>query len=117
MSRLRTFQGAEVIRVLGPDMFEAKVDLGFDIEHARRLRLLGVDADSLRDMNQDQIRRTCEFQRGRIEGKVVSLKVQRKGEHYYARVLYGNDETDLLEEMVAQGLVKKFERNGTNGDG
>lgn len=98
-------------------MFEVRVDLGFDIDHTRRVRLLGVDADFLREMNQEQTRKACEFLRGRIEGKNVGLKVQRKGEHYYARVNYGSDETDVLEEMVMQGLVKKFARNGGNGDG
>lgn len=97
-------------------MFEVKVDLGFDIEHTRRLRLLGVDSEALRTMDADNTRKAHEFLRTRIEGKVVGLRVQRKGEHYYARVLYGSDATDVLEEMVTLGLVSKFERNG-NGNG
>lgn len=112
MNRLRTFPEAEITRVVGPDMFEAKLDLGFDIEHTRRLRLLGVDSENLRAMQQDDIRKACDFLRGRIEGKIVMLKVQRKGEHYYARVVYGSDDTDVLDEMASMGLVQKFEKNG-----
>lgn len=116
MNRLRTFPEAEVVRVVGPDMFEVTVDLGFDIKHTRRLRLLGVDSDHLRGMNTDQMRKAHEFLRQRIEGETVGMRVQRKGEHYYARVAYGSDDTDVLEEMVELGLVQKFERNG-NGNG
>ena len=117
MNRLRTFPEAEVTRVVGPDMFEVMVDLGFDIRHTRRLRLLGVDSDHLRNMNTEGTRKAHEFLRTRIEGQVIGLKVQRKGEHYYARVTYGSDDTDVLEEMAGLGLVQKFERNGNGHDG
>lgn len=115
MAKQRMFPDAEITRVVGPDMFEARVNLGFDIDHTRRLRLLGVDSEHVRSLTQDSVRKAMEFLRDRIEGQLVTLKVQRKGEHYYARVCYGSHETDILDEMANHGLLKKFDRN--NGDG
>ena len=109
MSKQRLFPEALIERVIGPDMFEAVVDLGFDIKYTKRLRLLGVDSDYVRSLDTEGIRSAIAFFRDRVEGRTVELRVLRKGEYYYARVVYGADSTDLLEEMVIAGLLKKFE--------
>lgn len=101
-----------VTRVMGPDLFEAKVDLGFDIETTRRLKLAGIDSHHLRSLGQEEIQKATEFLRSRIEGQVVLIRPIRKGEHFYARVYYGPEESDLIDEMVMSGLVCRFERNG-----
>jgi hypothetical protein len=116
MIKQRSYSEVTVSRVLGPDMFEAAIDVGFDVIMTRRLRLLGVDSDHVRNMDPDNTRQAIEFFRGRVEGNKVELRVTRKGEYYYARVLYGSDNTDLLDEMSRSGLLRKFERNG-NGNG
>jgi hypothetical protein len=106
---------ATVTRVMGPDLFEAKVDLGFDIETTRRLKLAGVDSQHLRSLGQDDVQKATEFLRTRIEGQVVLIRPIRKGEHFYARVYYGPEESDLIDEMVLSGFLRRFDRNG-NGD-
>lgn len=110
----RTVTG-EVTRVMGPDLFEARVDLEFDITVTKRLKLAGVDSQHVRTMSGEDQTRATEFLRGRIEGKTVTLRPLRKGEHFYARVYYGPEESDILEEMVRSGMLKKFERNGDDG--
>ena len=103
---------AKITRVMGPDLFEAVVDLEFDITVTKRLKLSGVDSQHLRSLPEaDQLKAT-EFLRNRIEGETVILRPVRKGEHYYARVFYGVEESDILEEMVRSGMLRKFERNG-----
>ena len=104
---------AEVTRVMGPDLFEAKVDFEFDIMVLKRLKLSGVDSQHLRSMPETDQLKATEFLRNRIEGQMVLIRPLRKGEHYYARVYYGPEESDILEEMVRSGLLRKFERNGT----
>jgi len=106
---------AEVTRVMGPDMFEAKVDLEFDISVMKRLKLAGVDSHHLRSLSEDDQRKATEFLRNRIEGETVLIRPLRKGEHFYAKVMYGAEESDILDEMVRCGLLRKFDRNG-NGD-
>lgn len=105
---------AEVTRVMGPDMFEAKVDLEFDISVLKRLKLAGVDSQHLRGLSEEEQRRATEFLRSRIEGETVLIRPLRKGEHFYASVRYGTEEADVLDEMARSGLLRKF-RNG-NGD-
>ena len=118
MAKQRLYPEATISRVIGPDMFEATVDLGFDVIHTRRLRLIGVDSDHVRNLDPDGVKSAIEFFRSRVEGRQVELRILRKGEYYYARILYGSDSTDLLDEMVTVGLLKKFERsNNGNGNG
>ena len=103
---------AKVTRVMGPDLFEAEVDLEFDITVLKRLKLAGVDSQHLRALSELDQSKATEFLRGRIEGQAVLIRPLRKGEHYYAKVLYGPEESDILEEMVRSGLLRRFERNG-----
>ncbi len=103
---------AKVTRVLGPDLFEAEVDLGFDVTTSKRLKLASVDWDHLRSLGLNGQQKASEFLRQRVEGQEVVLRVVRRGEYFFAHVLYGPEERDLLDEMVGLGLLKKFERNG-----
>ena len=103
---------AKITRVMGPDLFEAEVDLEFDIKVTKRLKLAGVDTPYLRCMSAEDQTRATEFLRDRIEGKMVTLRPMRKGEHFYASVFYGAEESDVFEEMVRSGLLHRFERNG-----
>jgi endonuclease YncB( thermonuclease family) len=119
-NRLRTVD-AVVTRVIGPDMFEADVDLGFDVRAMRRLKLAGVNSAHLRKLNKDGTERAAQFLRSRIEGQSVVLKLIRSGDHFYAHVCYGPEERDVLEEMVTHGLLERFVVNrwndkGGNGD-
>jgi hypothetical protein len=104
--------GAKVTRVMGPDLFEAEVDLEFDITVLKRLKLAGVDSQHLRESSETDRIKATEFLRGRIEGQTVLIRPLRKGEHFYARVFYGPEESDILEEMARFGLLRRFERNG-----
>jgi len=113
MTKQRLYPEAMIARVIGPDMFEATVDLGFDVIHTRRLRLLGVDSDHVRNLDPDGVKSAIEFFRSRVEGHQVELRILRKGEYYYARIIYGSDSTDLLDEMVTVGLLKRFERSNS----
>ena len=103
---------AKVTRVMGPDLFESEVDLEFDITVLKRLKLAGVDSQHLRESSDADRLKATEFLRNRIEGQTVRIRPLRKGEHYYARVLYGPEESDILEEMIRSGLLSRFERNG-----
>ncbi len=107
---------ANVTRVMGPDMFESEIDLGFDVTITRRLKLAGVDSEHVRSLSQDDAQKAMEFLRSRVEGQSVVLRPSRKGEHFYTRVLYGSEESDILEEMTTLGLLKRFERNSNDGD-
>lgn len=101
---------ADVTRVMGPDLFEARIDLEFDIQVTRRLKLASVDSQHLRSMSPADVQRATEFLRSRIEGQRVLLRPMRKGEHFYARVFYGPEESDVLDEMITSGLLRRFER-------
>lgn len=106
---------ATVKRVMGPDLFEAEVDLEFDIRVTKRLKLAGVDSQHLRSLPDADVQKATEFLRGRIEEQTVLIRPIRKGEHFYARVMYGPEESDVLDEMVRSGLLRKFDRNGDDG--
>ncbi len=105
---------ATVTRVMGPDLFEAEVDLEFDIKVTKRLKLAGVDSQHLRGLSEDEQRQAMDFLRRRIEGQVVTIRPLRKGEHFYARVFYGPEESDIFDEMVRSGMLRRFDRNGND---
>ena len=100
---------ATVTRVMGPDIFEANIDLGFDLSLLKRFKLSGVDWSHMERMDSNERGKASEFLRGRIEGQQVILRVVRKGEHYYARVYYGPEERDVFNEMSDQGLLRRFD--------
>lgn len=100
---------AKITRVMGPDIFEAEVDLGFDIKITKRLKLAGVNSHHLRKMSEADKAKATEFLRNRIEGQTVIIKPQRKGEYFYAEVFYGPEESNILKEMVGSGLLRRFD--------
>jgi hypothetical protein len=109
-SRVRMV-AAYVTRVMGPDLFEANIELGFDVSTVRRLKLAGVDSSFLRNLSPEDTQKTTEFLRSRIEDTGVFLRPVRKGEHYYAHVYYGREESNIVDEMVTLGLLKRFDRD------
>lgn len=113
-NRLKTVE-ARIVRVIGPDMFEADVDLGFDIRVIRRLKLASVNSQRLFSQGKSAVQKATEFLRSRIEGQEVVLKLLRKGEHFYAHVFYGPEERDMLDEMVTHGMLERFSVNEFRG--
>ncbi len=101
---------AHVARVLGPDMLEADINLGFDVRIRKKIKLGGVDATSVRGMDEDEVKSAVEYLRDRIEGKEVTIRTTRRGDYYYARIYYGPEQSNVVEEMFLQGLLKKFDK-------
>lgn len=100
---------AKILTVLGPDFFEALVDLGFGVSLTKKFKLGGVDTMSLKAMNEDEVLAATEFLKTKIEGCSVLLRATKRHEHYYTKLYCGPEETNVAEEMFRLGLLKKFE--------
>ena len=105
---------ARVTRVLGPDFFEAVVQLGFDITLRKKFKLGGVDVDQLRSQSDDETRAATEFLRSRVEGQSVILRTTRRGDYWYTKCCYGPEETSVTEEMFQTGHLKPYKRPEAN---
>lgn len=105
---------AKVTRVLGPDFFEAVIDLGFDITLRKKMKLGSVDDVKLKLLTEEQKTSAAEFFRSRVEGQEVVLRVVRRGEFHYASVFYGVESKNIVEEMFALGLLPKYAK-ASNG--
>ena len=99
---------AVILRVMGPDVFEARVQLGFGVETVRQMKLSGVSWDHVNALSEDARDRATEALREMIEGQFVKMRVIQRGQFYYARVFLV--EEDVLECMVQRGYLARFEK-------
>ncbi|NCO41795.1 MAG: nuclease [Armatimonadetes bacterium CG_4_10_14_3_um_filter_66_18] len=114
MELQRFVYAATVKRVVDGDTADLVVDLGFHTSQEMRVRLLGINAPETYGVPHDSDeyqagKRAADYLRERVEGKEVVLRTEkdRTGKYgrYLATLYLG--ETDVNEELVEKGLVKR----------
>ena len=100
---------AKIVKVLGPDFFEALVDLGFGVSLTKKFKLGGVDTMGVKALTEQEAIAALDFLKEKLEGTSVLLRATKRHEHYYTKVYYGPEETNIAEEMFRLGLLKRFE--------
>lgn len=111
-----TFE-ARVKSVIGPDILLVDIYLGFDVVIQKKVKLGGIDSNSVRSLSVEQAENIVRFINERVLGKDVLLKTTRRGDFFYGRVFYGiNTASNLLDDLLAEfnndevGSLKRFDK-------
>ena len=109
---MKYYYGVEVLRVVDGDTVDVRIDLGFDVWHKCRVRLVGINAPESRPRDKEEKKRGLAAQEwliDRIADESVELHSQGKGK--YGRVL-GElyiDETNINQEMIEVGHAVAYD--------
>lgn len=107
---------ATVLEVIDGDTIDVEFDLGFDIKHNLRLRLLGINTPETRTKNKEEKAKGLAAKarvKELIEGKVVLIKTQKdateKFGRYLAVVFHGEPYLNLNEQLIQEGHAVAYD--------
>lgn len=103
---------AHVVDVYDGDTITADVELGFNITMRQKLRLLGIDTPELRGSERLEGLKVRNYVRDAIMDRTILIQSHRdktgKFGRYLATVYYGEQFTNLNEELIKLGYAKPY---------
>ena len=85
---MKYYYGVEILRVVDGDTVDVRIDLGFDVWHKCRVRLMGINAPESRTRDLEEKKRGLAAKQwliDKVEFKDVEMQSHGKGK--YGRVL------------------------------
>ena len=109
---MKYYYGVEVLRVVDGDTVDVRIDLGFNVWHKCRVRMVGINAPESRTRDLEEKEKGLaakEWLKERLDGTSVELQSQGTGK--YGRVLgeFYIDETNINQEMVEVGHAVAYD--------
>ena len=104
----------EILRVVDGDTVDVRIDLGFNVWHKCRVRLLGINAPESRTRDKEEKKRGLAAKSwliDKLESAEDELEMKSYGVGKYGRVLgeiYIN-EVNINELMVKEGHAVKYD--------
>jgi len=103
---------AVVTKVYDGDTITVNIELGFGIFfNKQKLRLAYIDAPEVRGEEREQGLVSRDRVRELIMGKEIKIKTYKDSKGKYGRwiaeVFYGDDEVNLNEQLINEGLAEK----------
>lgn len=104
----------ELLRVVDGDTVDVRIDLGFNVWHKCRVRLVGINAPESRTRDKEEKKRGLAAKQWLIdtlESAQVDLEMKSYGSGKYGRVLgeiYIND-VNINQLMVDEGHAVKYD--------
>ena len=104
----------EILRVVDGDTVDVRMDLGFNVWHKCRVRLLGINAPESRTRDKEEKKRGLAAKSwliDKLESAEDELEMKSYGVGKYGRVLgeiYIN-EVNINELMVKEGHAVKYD--------
>ena len=113
---MKYYYGVEVLRVVDGDTVDVRMDLGFDVWHKCRVRLVGINAPESRTRDKEEKKRGLaakHWLEERLFGvdDIYSVELHSQGKGKYGRVL-GElyiDETNINQEMIEVGHAVAYD--------
>lgn len=108
---------ASVVKIVDGDTLDIDIDLGFDIWHALRIRLNGIDTPELRSSDieeKDRANQAKDFVKNWLEKRNYKILIQTKRDktEKYGRILaevYCQSKMDNLNnDLIKEGLAKPY---------
>jgi len=106
----------EVLRVVDGDTVDVRIDLGFNVWHKCRVRMVGINAPESRTRDLEEKEKGLaakEWLKLRFfgVGDIYSVELQSQGTGKYGRVLgeFYIDETNINQEMVEVGHAVAYD--------
>jgi len=109
---MKYYYEVEVLRVVDGDTVDVRIDLGFNVWHKCRVRMVGINAPESRTKDLEEKEKGLaakEWLKERLDGTSVELQSQGTGK--YGRVLgeFYIDETNINQEMVEVGHAVAYD--------
>ena len=102
----------EVLRIVDGDTVDVRIDLGFDVWHKCRVRLLGINAPESRTRNLEEKARGLAAKQWLIDRlEFHDVEMQSYGKGKYGRIL-GElyvDGVNINKEMVKVGHATEYD--------
>lgn len=111
------FYKAKVVKIIDGDTLDLDIDLGFDIWHAIRVRMYGIDAPETRTTNLTEKQSgllTKEYVKNWFDknGYDVVIKTYKEKTEKYGRILadvYNTSSSECLNNiLIANNLAKPY---------
>jgi micrococcal nuclease len=105
---------ATIVNVVDGDTVDAIIDLGFNIQIKERLRLYGIDTPEIRTKDLEEKEKgfaAKDFVKEAILNKEVMIDTTKgtgKFGRYLATIYYGENNTNLNEELLEKGYAKPY---------
>ena len=96
----------KIEKVVDGDTVDVFIDLGFNVWHKERIRLVGVDTA---EKNTEFGKATKKLLIDTIEGKKVRLQVSKPDKYgRYLGVIFLNDTESINDQMIRYGIAKPY---------
>lgn len=104
----------KVERVVDGDTIDVFFDLGFEVWHHQRIRLLGIDAP---EHNTPYGKAVTEYLKTVLEGKKVRIQTFKPDKYgrYLGKIYLGDSIISINEQMVIDGLAKAYTGDSKSG--
>ena len=108
------YYAVEVLRVVDGDTVDVRIDLGFNVWHKCRVRLMGINAPESRTRNLEEKARGLAakaFLNNILEMTQSEIYLQSHGTGKYGRVLgeFIINDVNINELMVEEGHAEKYD--------
>lgn len=108
---------ASVVKIIDGDTLDVDIDLGFDIWHAIRIRLNGIDTAEIRSSNIEEKEsglKAKEFVKNWLDshGYKILIQTKRDKTEKYGRILAevycASGFDNLNADLITEGLAKPY---------
>ncbi len=110
---MKYYYGVEILRVVDGDTVDVRIDLGFDVWHKSRVRLMGINAPESRTRDLEEKEKGLaakDWLTKEFYDAVDPIELKSHGTGKYGRVLgefYINDE-NINQLMVEEGHAVEY---------
>lgn len=112
LGKIMYYYKVEILRVVDGDTTDVRIDLGFNVWHKCRVRLVGINAPESRTRDKEEKKRGLAAKQwliDRLEDQDVEMKSYGSGK--YGRIL-GElfiDDVNINQEMIEKGHAVKYD--------
>lgn len=104
---------AKVEKVVDGDTIDVSIDLGFNVWHKTRMRLLGIDTA---EKNTALGKFTKQLLINVLEGKMAKVEVSKPDKYgRYLATVYLKKPESINAQMISQGLAKSYMGDSKTG--
>jgi micrococcal nuclease len=108
----------KVNRVVDGDTIDVTVDLGFDIHHSARVRMMGIDTPESRTRNKEEKKLGLASKarlKEMLSGKKIKIETSKEGKGKFGRILADviavdkeGNEINCNQQLIEEGHARPY---------
>ena len=108
----------KVNRVVDGDTIDVTVDLGFDIHHSARVRMMGIDTPESRTRNKEEKKLGLASKarlKEMLSGKKIKIETSKEGKGKFGRILADviavdkeGNEVNCNQQLIEEGHARPY---------